>query len=416
MTPKKTIAGLSATAILMGGVDASILNEKPLERLEMVANERVEAKQLGNIVETTFPWKDQPGIKVKVNLGEPSLTERIKDKRKKEVITEVVDFGDGGFKVDILLNEKPNTNRFCYAIEGAENYDFFYQPPLTAEEIAEGSYRAPEIEGSYAVYHKTLKNHIVGRENYATGKVMHIPRPQVWELNDKDNTTVWADLSYDNGQLCVTVDQEYLNKAKYPVRVDPTFGYTSLGGTDQSGGYAWRLNGTTVQRSVLRGEVATTTETGTLDSISIGMRGSAAHTVDIYAALYLRDDPSSGNHTKVAGIERTGVSVGTTAAFYDFTASGESLAVDEYIIAGMADWADLSASGDRRVHARYDTTSNHNFYSENRDGAGSYTAAKAEDPWTVFNSVQNTLFSNYATYTATGGGGSSPSQLPIFFQ
>lgn len=235
MTPKKLIAGAITGVLSLGAVDASILNEKPLERLERVANERVEAKQLGNIVETTLPWKGEAGIKVKYDLGEPGALERIKDKRDKEILTEVVDINDGGFKVDILLNKKPDTNIFCYTIEGAENYNFFYQPPLTAEEIADGSYRAPEIEGSYAVYHKTLKNHIMGRENYATGKVMHIPRPQVWELNDKDNTTVWADLSYNDGQLCVTVDQEYLNKAKYPVRVDPTFGYTSVGGSGTAG-------------------------------------------------------------------------------------------------------------------------------------------------------------------------------------
>ena len=230
MTPKKTLAGLSVTAILMGGVDASVLAETPLERVETIANERVEAKQIGNVVETTLPWKGELGLKVKYDMGEPTVAEKFKDKRNKEVITETVDFGDGGFKVDILLNEKPSTNVFCYQIEGAENYDFFYQPPLTAEEIAEGSSRPESIEGSYAVYHKTLKNHREGAENYATGKVMHIPRPQVWELNNQASTTEWADLSYsEQDGLCVTARQEFLDNATYPVRIDPTFGYTTLG-------------------------------------------------------------------------------------------------------------------------------------------------------------------------------------------
>ena len=61
---------------------------------------------------------------------------------------------------------------------------------------------------------------------------MHIPRPQVWELNDEENTKEWAELSYDNGELCVTARQEFLDEATYPVRIDPTFGYTSMGASN----------------------------------------------------------------------------------------------------------------------------------------------------------------------------------------
>ena len=172
MDSKKIGAGiLGTTALVFGGVDASKLDEEPIERIETVAGYTVEAKQIENRVETSFPWKDQPAIKVVYDMGQPTLAEKFKDKRKKEVVTEAVNFGDGGFKVDILLDEKPDTNVFCYAIQGAENYDFFYQPPLTEQEIAEGASRPPEIDGSYAVYHKTLKNYQIGKENYATGRV-----------------------------------------------------------------------------------------------------------------------------------------------------------------------------------------------------------------------------------------------------
>jgi hypothetical protein len=231
MQTKKTIAGIGvAGTLIFGGVDAAVLNETPLERVEIVGEERVEAKQIGNKVEATFPWKDQAGIKVTYDMGEPTLSERIRDKRSKEVITERVDFGDGGFKVDILLHQKPATNIFCYTIEGADNYNFFYQPPLTEEEIKRGDIRPLGVVGSYAVYHKELKNHVVGEENYATGKVMHIPRPQVWEVDNQASSTVWADLSYSKeGKLCVTVPQDFLDHSHYPVRVDPTFGYTTIG-------------------------------------------------------------------------------------------------------------------------------------------------------------------------------------------
>jgi hypothetical protein len=54
-------------------------------------------------------------------------------------------------------------------------------------------------------------------------------------VNDQANTTEWADLSYENGQLCVTASQDFWDSAKYPVRVDPTFGYTTAGVTPLTG-------------------------------------------------------------------------------------------------------------------------------------------------------------------------------------
>lgn len=228
-----SVASLIASGTL--GVDVMMFDETIIEpRVDEIAGELVEIKQVDDTVKAIAPWKDQPGLEISYDFGEPTFTERVTDKRKKGIIYEQVDFGDGGFKIDILLTEKPDTNRFCYTIQNHENYDFFYQPPLTAEEIAQGAYRPPEIEGSYAVYHKTLRDHIVGRENYATGKVMHIPRPQVWELDNEEATKRWADLSYEDGQLCVTAPQDFIDNADYSggVRIDPTFGYTSQGASN----------------------------------------------------------------------------------------------------------------------------------------------------------------------------------------
>lgn len=238
MNINRVVAGITAAgALTFGAVDASVLNEQPLKRTEVIANERVEARQIGNVVETTLPWKGEDGFRVKYDLGTPSLRERMADRRSKQVITETVDFGDGGFKIDILLNERPSTNRFCYQVEGYEDYDFFYQPPLTDEEIKEGVKRPENIVGSYAVYHKTLRDHEVNGKNYATGKVMHIPRPEVWEVGNATNTKEWAELSYKErqGELCVTARQEFLANATYPIRIDPTFGYTTVGGTARFG-------------------------------------------------------------------------------------------------------------------------------------------------------------------------------------
>lgn len=130
------------------------------------------------------------------------------------------------FDIDFTLHAKPDTNVFTYKIEGAEDFDFFYQPELTPEEIAEGATQPENVVGSYAVYHKTKANHRIGSTNYATGKAFHIYRPKALDANGAE---VWAELSYESGTLSVTVSENWLKTATYPVRVDPTFGYTTQG-------------------------------------------------------------------------------------------------------------------------------------------------------------------------------------------
>lgn len=372
----------------MGGVDASVLNEQPIERIEMVANERVEAKQIGNIVETTLPWKGESGLKVKVDLGEPTLEERMTDKRKKEVITETVTDFEGGFKVDILLNEKPDTNVFCYAIEGAENYDFFYQAPLTAEEIANGDNRAPEIEGSYAVYHKTLKNHQLGKENYATGKVMHIPRPQVWSLSDVE-TKVWADMNYSNGSLCVTVPQDFLDKAEYPVRVDPTFGYTSAGATDT-------YTGASTIRTSNTG--TTLTENGNVTSIQFYGRKEIANR-NFHVALYQGTTLISPQSVSSVAITSTSNQWWVNSFSGPTVENGQT-----YQVAVFTDYA----TGNGVVFRRDTGGVTGESYSDTIN-----TYPTWDNPTTWVNS--SSKYSIYATYTASGGGGATSTPQTEFW-
>lgn len=388
--------GAGATLIL-GGVDATVLDEKTVSRVEIVGEERVEAKQIGNVVETTFPWKDQPGLTVKVDLGEPTLEERLLDKRKREVITETVSDFEGGFKVDIILNERPDTNRFCYDIEGAENYDFFYQPPLTEEEIAEGASRPDHIVGSYAVYHKQLKNHRLGGENYATGKVMHIPRPQVWELDNEEATKEWAELSYtDEEGLCVTVRQEFLDKATYPVRVDPTFGYTTIGGNGIV------IANSSNDTSAMNGYATSLSANGVLMSIHAAFaHGASTSTIDLYTALFDENSVTTGEHDKLIGLQRDDVLVTTSSAFYVFPGSEEVLPSGEVILAAAGNGEDLPSSF---VTLRYDNTSSRNIYSESSTGTASFATRIAEDPWTEDAASSSLLYSIYVTYFPTDPG------------
>ena len=137
----------------------------------------------------------------------------------------------GGFEIEIVLNEKPATNVFEFQIDGAENLDFFYQPELTQKEIDRGIERLENIVGSYAVYHKTKNSHKIGSINYATGKAFHIYRPKVF---DNNNNEIWGELGYKNGVLSIIIPQNFLDNAVYPVKIDPTFGFTTSGGSDNS--------------------------------------------------------------------------------------------------------------------------------------------------------------------------------------
>jgi hypothetical protein len=137
------------------------------------------------------------------------------------------------FDIDFTLHAKPETNVFEYKIEGAEQFDFFYQPELTPEEIAEGAERPENVVGSFAVYHRTKKDAQAGHTNYATGKAFHIYRPKAIDANGNE---VWAELSYSQGVLAVIVPEKWIETAAYPVVVDPTFGSTQRGGSSTTVG------------------------------------------------------------------------------------------------------------------------------------------------------------------------------------
>lgn len=398
MTPKTTIAGLGATAIIMGVVDVSTLDEKPIERTETIANEIVEAKQVGNIVETIFPWKGEQGLTIKYDMGEPTLTEKFNDERKKEVVTEVVD-NSNGFKIDILLKEKPSTNIFCYQIDGAENYNFHYQPSLTdlypktanglnndtwttIEEIdptkrmeydlTRGMFQPEDMIGSIAIYHKTLKNHRIGGENYATGKVAHIPRPEVWELNNKASTTEWAELSYTQQDgLCVTVRQGFLDNATYPVRIDPTIGYTTAG--------------TAYILTQAIGNGVAMPEDGTLDSISYFTEYHGGGTDYVFVNNWTGTLDLSGS---------VGSNINSNSASISFGKEWKTINISQ-ALTGSTNYF-LGSTNDVTVYLNYDTTGAVMRYDQVRTKTDFGTTG-----WTGGNFTASV----YGTYTAGGGGG-----------
>jgi hypothetical protein len=128
---------------------------------------------------------------------------------------------NGDFKWDILIPEKPKYNFFKWEIK-SKGVEFYYQAELTAEEILDGCIRPENVVGSYAVYCSKQHN------KYKTGKVAHIYRPLCIDAN---GLKAYADLNIDSKAktLTITIPQDYLDNAAYPMTLDPTIGYTSIG-------------------------------------------------------------------------------------------------------------------------------------------------------------------------------------------
>ena len=131
---------------------------------------------------------------------------------------------NGAYEFELDLYDKPSSRTIPFTIRSKE-LDFFYQPALTQEEIDNGDERPENVVGSYAVYHSSKSNN-----KYKAGKALHIFRP--W-AQDANGWKVWCELNIDvaNQTLTITLPEDFYNDAVYPVKIDPTLGYTSVGGS-----------------------------------------------------------------------------------------------------------------------------------------------------------------------------------------
>jgi len=277
------------------------------------------------------------------------------------------------FDIDFTLHSKPDTNVFTYKIEGAEEFDFWYQSALTAEEVAEGAERPENVIGSYAVYHKTKANHRIGSTNYATGKAFHIYRPKAIDANGAEE---WCSLAYEDGTLSVECSEKWLETAVYPVVVDPTFGNTAIGGTTQNG-------------NVMTGRTATSpSDAGGTNLDSIHVYGSAfSGSGHIAAALY-------STNTFQVGHSAT-VNVTTSAGWHTVTTNTYSLSASTAY--NLITWPNSGAYVHRYY---YDTETDVSRV----DSAGLPTWPDWTGGAVTFTTTVDNGYSIYATYTANAAG------------
>jgi hypothetical protein len=310
---------------------------------------------------------------------------------------------EGEYEFEVILKEKPATNIVSFNLE-TTGVNFYYQPPLNIEMNSStcsetdcgGSHRPENVVGSYAVYASDNKINYTGGKEYKVGKVGHIYRPKII---DSAGTEVWGDLHIENGILSVTIPQYFLDKAIYPVRhaAGLTIGYTGTGAS--TWGYIITANGDTSQ---MQG-VAQNFLPGTLDSISVALKDAFSGSGEkIYVALYDKDSVGASSHGFLLGIERTSITVSSAPTFFDFTAGGEQLFNDTYILSVVGDG--FIAPTNTVVNTVYDSgTPTISWYAESTAGSSGYLTRVNEKPWTETASTGNFRISIYATYTASGG-------------
>ena len=291
--------------------------------------------------------------------------------------------GDTAFEWDLILYERPDTNVFTYSIE-TEGIRFFRQPALTPEDIAAGAEMPENEAGGYAMYHATRRDNwtykdrqgkILYREEYKTGAVGFIYRPRAW---DSAGDTIWCDhvIDLNAATYSNTVPQDFLDRAVYPVTIDPHFGNEAGSGSTTLSNNAWGISDVTYQHTAGAGE--------TVDSICVYGKGYlGAWSID--GAIYTvgasnRPVTKIGSSVTMSSSSSTGVWVCGTASIALTNGTTYTLAI-----------------GDDVNTARF-------YYNAETDGDCSRQTVNNDLAATWTHGLNSTYVPRlYAVYTVSGG-------------
>jgi hypothetical protein len=293
------------------------------------------------------------------------------------------EYPEGGWEFELTLGKRPPKSSFTFNIETG-GLAFYFQPPLNAEPLPEGgvfatetdvfdaegnviAHRPANVVNSYAVYWEEHPANVAGGKLYRTGKVCHIYRPR---LTDAKGNSTWGSVVIDAqaGTMTIAADAAWLAAAAYPVAVDPTFGYTSVGASE---GSSWDICAS----------VFAAPESGTISSVT-GIVKASYHTYKLRFGVY-------SSALSLLG-DSGDVSVGDTTKHW-ITGT-----ISASITSGANYWL---ASGN---NPRFNYT-NARYYDSGSTNQGAAQGADAF-PATLSPTYNNLKFSIYATYTAGGGG------------
>jgi len=268
----------------------------------------------------------------------------------------------GRLKWDKVFSACPKEFIISYKIKCSSGIEFLYQGELTEKE-KEHCERPDEVIGSYAVYCSKINN------KYKTGKVCHIYRPFVIDANGKKE---WCILTIDNGYLYINLPIAFLQTATYPVRLDPTFGYTSVGGSTDTG-------------SITKAAYAygTPASNGELTNIALYC-ATESGTATLKTGLYA---DSAATPAGLLAASSAGDTITTISSWCSSTIAYSVLSGTQY---WLAFWANYSG-----ITYYYDSCDNNE-----------YAVASAHDMSDPFNTAGYLTWrvSIYATYTSEAGG------------
>jgi hypothetical protein len=149
---------------------------------------------------------------------------------------------EGNLEYDIVIDKKPLTNTIeldlnlsdgLRMIKQKSLYDDWFaidetlrangQPTIPWADFEQDNNRPDNIVGSYMIY--TNKKH----NDYKAGKFGIIEAPYLIGANQQK---VKATQEYFGGKLIITMPWDFLNSAVYPIVLDPTLGYTTIGSSN----------------------------------------------------------------------------------------------------------------------------------------------------------------------------------------
>lgn len=280
----------------------------------------------------------------------------------------------GRLKWDIKFNSCPANFVLYWELKYRDGIEFLYQGELTEKEISEGCYRPDDIIGSYAIYCNKKNN------DYITGKLCHITRPFVIDSNGNKE---WCILNIDKNELSITLPETFMDNAAYPVTLDPTFGYTAAGASEDL------KNSNDLPIGLLYG----THTAGSGESITqysfYGRPYSSNATVEIAAYSVSGGDFVS----RLAAA----VSISVTGTEYQWwNSSTISQSLESGTTYGLGWYTSSSAYVYTKFDAEYDSPSSYHS-----------TAESLPATWSESSTV-NRKYSMYATYSAGGGTAGNP--------
>ena len=292
---------------------------------------------------------------------------------------------DGGLRFELVLKKKRPAmdNSFTFPIV-AKNLRFSYQPFLTQEDIDAGVRCPLNVEGSYAVYHISKKNN-----QYMTGKAFHLFRPIA---EDALGFKVWCSIEIDAylnpTNLTLTIPQQFLNEATYPITIDPDLGYQFIG--------ANVVNPATGAQSYRFGSAWTMPAGGgTANYIRAYIGGDVV--CDCKAFINQKDSGGVGTHGQIATDEELACAV--ALHWEEFTLGGEVLVATVVYILNLTGNEDDTAKGEN-YDLKYDTDGALAVASYKEESTGDYGAP--ESPWVVAAEDPTRDYSIYCNYTAPG--------------